>query len=89
MKGKMNIKRDFMLNKKKLNKVKRIIITLLFMLMLVLIYIVSPRITDSIQNGAKFIYEMDSSIITRVAELLLAISLSLSALFTKNDSKGE
>ena len=47
----------------------------LFISMLIFIFIVSPRITQVIQDGAKFIYEVDSNYITRIVELILSVSL--------------
>lgn len=70
------------MNKKILKYVKII----LFIVMLVLIYLVSPRITVSIQNTAKFIYELDSNYITRVVELILAVTLII-AINTNNKTK--
>lgn len=70
--------------KRKLNKYIK---TILFITMLVLIYILSPRITNAIQAFAKFIYELDSSNITRVVELVLAISFSLAVVINKDNKK--
>lgn len=70
------------MNKKILKYVKII----LFIVMLVLIYLVSPRITVSIQDCAKFIYELDSNYITRVVELILAVTLII-AINTNNKTK--
>lgn len=50
----------------------------LFILMLILIFNVSPRITQVIQNGAKYISEMDDNFITRIVELILSVSLVMS-----------
>lgn len=60
----------------------------LFTVMLVLIYLVSPKITTSIQNGAKFIYELDSNYITRVVELVLAVTLIIAINTTNKTKKG-
>lgn len=72
------------MNKKILKYVKII----LFIVMLVLIYLVSPRITVSIQNTAKFIYELDSNYITRVVELILAVTLIIAINTTNKTKKG-
>ena len=58
-----------------LNKVARVIITILLIVMVVLIYMVAPKITNGIQNLAKIIYELDATYITRVIELVLAVTL--------------
>lgn len=65
------------------NKIGRIISILLFMLMIILIFIVSPKITGVIQNMAKYLYELDSTYITRVVELILAITLPTAILTVK------
>lgn len=59
-----------------------------FMAMLVLIYFVSPRITVAIQNMAKYIYELDSNYITRVVELILAVTLIIAINTTNKTKKG-
>lgn len=64
-----------------INKIGRIISILLFILMIILIFIVSPKITGVIQNMAKYLYELDSVYITRVLELILAVTLP-TAIFT-------
>ena len=65
------------------NKIGRIISILLFMLMIILIFIVSPKITGVIQNMAKYLYELESTYITRVVELILAITLPTAILTVK------
>lgn len=62
------------MNKKALKYIKII----LFITMLVLIYLVSPKITISIQNTAKFIYELEETYITRIVELVLTVSILVS-----------
>lgn len=42
---------------------------------IILIFIASPRITMAIQNGAKFIYELDAVLITRIVEMVLAVTI--------------
>lgn len=61
---------------------------ILFTIMLVLIYLVSPKITYLIQEGAKYIYELDNNYITRVIELFLAVILSI-IVMTKRNKKDE
>lgn len=57
---------------------------ILFIIMLGLIYLVSPKITFLIQEGAKYIYELDNSYITRIIELILAVGLSIIVMLKKN-----
>ena len=52
--------------------------------MLILIYILSPRITQVIQDMAKYLYELDSTYITRIVELVLSVSMVLAVLAFKN-----
>lgn len=61
-------------------KIIRGIKLILFISMLVLIYFVSPKITDVIKNGAKYLYELDGNYITRVVELGLSISFVIAVL---------
>lgn len=77
------------MKKLKLNikKISKFIGIILFLAMLILIYIVSPRITAVIQDMAKYIYEVDSNYITRVVELILSVSLVLSIVVTKESTK--
>lgn len=67
-----------------IKKLGKYISILLFVIMLVLIYILSPRITQVIQDLAKYLYELDSTYITRVVELLLSTSMILAVLAFKN-----
>lgn len=67
-------------NKKILNFIEFILI----IVMLVLVYILSPKITSNIQYMAKYLYELDSTYITRVVELLLSTSMILVVLAFKN-----
>ena len=55
----------------------KLIKVILFISMLILIYMVSPRITNAIQNGAKYLYELEGTYITRVVELILSISFTI------------
>ena len=67
-------------NRKILNFIEFILI----IVMLVLVYILSPKITNNIQYMAKYLYELDSTYITRVVELLLSTSMILAVLTFKN-----
>ena len=60
-------------------KIIRGIKIVLFISMLILIYLVSPKITEVIKNGAKYLYELEGSYITRVVELMLSISFVVAA----------
>lgn len=63
-------------------KIGKGISIILFILMIILIFIVSPKITNVIQNMAKYLYELESTYITRVVELILGVSLPTAALLT-------
>ena len=76
--------RKFKLNMKKISRIFAII---LFFGMLILIYMISPRITTVIQDMAKFIYEIDPNYITRVVELILAVSLIAAVFIGKENRK--
>ena len=76
--------RKFKLNMKKISRIFAII---LFFGMLILIYMISPRITTVIQDMAKFIYEIDPNYITRVVELILAVSLIAVVFIGKENRK--
>ena len=80
VKNKLNIKKPNIEGKKILSLIKFILI----ITMLVFIYILSPKITSNIQAMAKFIYELDSTYITRVVELVLAVSLVLPSVISNN-----
>jgi len=69
-----------------MSKIK-IIKIILFIVMLGLIYIVSPKITYLIQEVAKYIYDLDSNYITRIVELVLAVSLSVIVMKKNNSEK--
>lgn len=75
---KLNIKKP-KLNvggKKLLNLVKLALI----IAMLILIYTLSPKITSNIQAMAKWLYELDSTYITRVVELIICTACVLAIL---------
>ena len=61
------------LENNKTKKVSKIIKLILFISMLVLIYLVSPRLTNLIQNCARWIFELDNNYITRFIEILLLV----------------
>ena len=77
---KLKIKKPNIEGKKILNMIKFI----LLVVMLVLIYILSPKITNSIQAMAEYLYKLDSVYITRVVELVLAVSLVLPSVIINN-----
>lgn len=68
-------------------KIIRGIKIVLFISMLILIYLVSPKITEVIKNGAKYLYELEGSYITRVVELILSISFVVAAFTTPAQKK--
>ena len=70
-----------------LSKIGKFIGLILFILMLILIYIISPKITQIIQDIAKYLYEIEAVQITRVVELILSISFIIAAFSAKNDKK--
>lgn len=63
-------------------KIGKGISIILFISMIILIFIVSPKITNVIQNMAKYLYELESTYITRVVELILGVSLPTAVLLT-------
>jgi len=67
-------------NKEKI--IKGVLVTI-FLVTLVLIHLVSPKITEAIQNLAKYISEIDSNYITRIIELILGASVALSVVINK------
>ena len=68
-------------------KIIGVIKYVLIVVMIILIYVISPKITGVIQNMAKYLYELDSVYITRVVELILAVSLVLPSLLNKKEEK--
>ena len=75
------------INKEKVNKFYRGVKILLFIMMIILIYLVSPKITQVIQDLAKYLYELDSTYITRVVELILSITFVVAAFTSKKKDK--
>ena len=75
------------LNKEKIKKILNGVKIVLIIIMLVLIYLVSPKITNFIQNGAKYLYDMESVYITRVIELILAVSFIIAIFTNKKEVK--
>lgn len=75
------------LNKEKIKKFLNGVKIVLIILMLVLIYLVSPKITNAIQNGAKYLYDMESTYITRIVELILAVSFIITIFTNKKEVK--
>lgn len=68
-------------------KILKYIAMILFIVMLVLIYIVSPRITQVIQNIAKYLYNIESDYITRVVQLILSVSFAMAVVTTFKKDK--
>ena len=68
-------------------KILKYIAMILFIVMLVLIYIVSPRITKIIQNLAKYLYDIESDYITRVVQLILSVSFAMTVVTTFKKDK--
>lgn len=66
------------------NKVGLFISMIVILLIIIGIFIISPRITNVIQNIALYLYELDANYITRVIELTLSISLVIVASFPIN-----
>lgn len=61
-KGKLNVE-----------KILKGIKLILFGAAMILIYVVSPRITYNVQNAAKWLYELDCNYVTRAIELILFV----------------
>jgi len=76
----LNIKKPNIEGKKILSLIKFILI----IAMLVLIYILSPKITSNIQYMAEYLYKLDSVYITRVVELILTASSVLALVVFNN-----
>lgn len=68
-------------------KILKYIAMILFIVMLVLIYIVSPRITQVIQDLARYLYDMESDYITRVVQLILSVSFAMAVVTTFKKDK--
>lgn len=64
-------------------KIIKEVLVIIFLITLVLIHLVSPKITEAIQNLAKYISEIDSNYITRIIELILGASVALSVVINK------
>lgn len=75
--------------KLKLNgkKIMGVIKYILIIAMIIFIYIISPKITEVIQNMARYLYEIDDTYITRVVELVLAVSLVLPSILIKDNKE--
>ena len=65
-------------------KILKFIKFILLIIMIILIYILSPKITNNIQIMAEYLYKLDSVYITRVVELILAVSLVLPSMIINN-----
>ena len=75
------------LNKEKIKKFLNGVKIVLIILMLVLIYLVSPKITSLIKDMAKFIVEIDGVYITRIIELVLSVTSVTSIFIAKKEVK--
>lgn len=75
--------------KLKLNgkKIMGVIKYILIIAMIIFIYIISPKITGVIQNIARYLYEIDDTYITRIVELVLAVSLVLPSILVKDNEE--
>ena len=80
VKNKLKIKKPNIEGKKILSLIKFILI----IAMLVFIYILSPKITSNIQAMAEYLYKLEPTYITRVVELVLAVSLVLPSVISNN-----
>lgn len=80
-------KPNIKINKEKLNKFIKGFKFVLVIVMIILIYMVSPKITVTIQNMAKFIYELEGVYITRVVELILAVACIVTIYTAKKEVK--
>ena len=60
---------------------------ILFVLILILVYLVSPKITNTIKNIALYLYEIDENYITRAVELIL-LGSTLLTIFTNTKNNG-
>lgn len=57
---------------------------ILIITMLVLIFIIAPRLTEVTKNIIKFLYELEEEYITRFWTILLALSSTITAFFGNN-----
>lgn len=57
------------------SKIMKWVKIILFIAMIILIFVISPRITQVIQDTANYIYNLDSNLITRIVELALSVVL--------------
>lgn len=60
--------------KESINKLFTVGKVMLALALITGIYLLSPRITENIQLMAKYLYEMESTYITRVVELILSVT---------------
>lgn len=83
----MKLKNKVKLENRQLYKLKQIIIIGLILLMMWFIYQISPRITQIIQDMAKYLYELDSIYITRFIEIFLVVSFIMPFSINKNEKE--
>lgn len=56
----------------------------LILTMLVLIFLVAPKLTEVTKNIVKFLYELDEEYVTRFWTILLALTSTITVFFAKN-----
>ena len=56
----------------------------LILTMLVLIFLVAPKLTEVTKNIVKFLYELDEEYITRFWTVILALSSTITVFFGNN-----
>lgn len=56
----------------------------LILTMLVLIFLIAPKLTEVTKNVVKFLYELDEEYITRFWTILLALTSTITVFFAKN-----
>ena len=73
---------------KKQNKISKMIYEYiklgLILTMLILIFLVAPKLTEVTKNIVKFLYELDEEYITRFWTVLLALTSTITVFFAKN-----
>lgn len=57
---------------------------ILIITMLVLIFIIAPRLTEVTKNIVKFLYELEEEYITRFWTILLALTSTITVFFGNN-----
>lgn len=70
--------------KKIIKKLYEYIKIILIITMLVLIFIIAPRLTEVTKNIIKFLYELEEEYITRFWTILLALTSTITVFFGNN-----